>query len=135
MSAELSWKPRRRGSIYCAPACGSNCTRAAYEKAVEDGKKLATRLGKKWKSRVWENMGWHHEAHRGPIVVTQHGAFFHCLISDREGSVGGLGVWTPEKNWARSPRAAVRVAMDGVRMYAEYIRQAAMQAELAARED
>lgn len=56
---ELSWKARRRGALYCAPACGGGCTRAAYERAVSESKKLAKHLGKGWRPEVWENLGWH----------------------------------------------------------------------------
>lgn len=56
---KLSWKAVRRGDIYCAPACGSNCTFAAYEKALEHGRLCAEELGKGWTVRVYENMGWH----------------------------------------------------------------------------
>jgi hypothetical protein len=34
---------------------------AAYEKAVKDSKAIAAKLGKGWKIRVWENLGWHWE--------------------------------------------------------------------------
>jgi hypothetical protein len=63
----LSWTPRRRGSVYCAPACGFSCTWAAYQKAKEDAAKLCTylkkKLGMRWLPRVWENLGWHYEVH------------------------------------------------------------------------
>lgn len=57
----LSWKPVRRGSVYCAPACGGRCTYIAYLKASEKARKLAKRLGKGWKPHVWENLGWHYK--------------------------------------------------------------------------
>jgi hypothetical protein len=59
----LSWKPRLYGPMnetYCSPACGGGCTRESYEKAHELSKKLASRLGKGWTTRVWENLGWHY---------------------------------------------------------------------------
>lgn len=55
---ELSWEPRRRGPIYCASACGANCTKADFDKATHLAKKLCARLGKGWEPRVHENMGW-----------------------------------------------------------------------------
>ena len=56
---KLSWKAVRRGDIYCAPACGANCTWAAYQKALERGRLCADELGKGWTVYVSENMGWH----------------------------------------------------------------------------
>ena len=67
---ELSWKPKRRGLVYCAPACGGQCTRAAYDNAHTQAKELATRLGKGWKVRVWENLGWHWEVFKGELTCT-----------------------------------------------------------------
>ncbi len=43
----------------CARWCGRGCTQAEYDAAVENAKKLAERLGKGWKIRVHENLGWH----------------------------------------------------------------------------
>lgn len=55
------WKPRNRaGGIYCAPACGGNCKRSAFELARARGKALAERLGKGWTVRVHENLGWYY---------------------------------------------------------------------------
>jgi len=60
--SELSWEPAHKGNIYCSPACGGNCTKAAYDEAHRKGKKLAKRMGKSWTVRVWENLGWHYSA-------------------------------------------------------------------------
>jgi hypothetical protein len=63
----LSWDPVRRGPIYCAPACGFDCTWAAFQQAEKDAAKLCAylkkKLGIKWTPRVWENMGWHYAVH------------------------------------------------------------------------
>lgn len=56
------YKPVRRGPIYCAPFCGAKCTWAAFQKATRDAAALCKRLGKGWKPRVWENLGWHYSA-------------------------------------------------------------------------
>lgn len=58
----LSWVAVRRGKIYCAPACGSNCTFAAFSKATELASKLCAKLGPEWEPRITENMGWHYRA-------------------------------------------------------------------------
>lgn len=59
----LSWKPRARMkgrvAIYCAPACGRECTRMEYDRAKRMSKLLAKALGPAWKPDVWENLGWH----------------------------------------------------------------------------
>lgn len=59
---QLSWKPRRRGNIYCAPACGNGCTLDEYRQARKNAKTLAASLGPKWIPRVHENLGWHYSA-------------------------------------------------------------------------
>jgi hypothetical protein len=56
---DREFTPVLRGAIYCAPFCGGNCTKVAHDKAVRDSAKLAKKLGKGWKPRVWENLGWH----------------------------------------------------------------------------
>lgn len=55
----LSWTPRRRGDIFCAPACGFDCTFAAYEAAVSMSDTIASLFGHGWRGHVWENLGWH----------------------------------------------------------------------------
>lgn len=65
----LSWKPKRRGEIYCSPACGGDCTYAAFQKAKRDAEKLAKIMGRGYKPYVWENMGWHFKAYKGKIEV------------------------------------------------------------------
>lgn len=56
-------------TIYCSPHCGCKCTKAAYDNAVTEGRKLATRLGEGWDFRVWENWGWHFCAINGVCEV------------------------------------------------------------------
>lgn len=57
---------RRRGHLRCASWCGRGCTQAEYEKACADADALVKTLNEttemKWKTRVWENLGWHFEA-------------------------------------------------------------------------
>jgi hypothetical protein len=64
----LSWKPIRRGQVYCSPACGRGCTRLAFEKATACAKTLA-RLLPGFEPRVWENLGWHWEVCCGSLTV------------------------------------------------------------------
>lgn len=53
------WKPVLKGDVYCSLACGGGCKKAEYDRAVEEADKLCKKLGKNWKTRVWENLGWH----------------------------------------------------------------------------
>lgn len=65
-----NWKPVLKGKVYCSSACGGGCTKKAHEKAVRESDKLAKTLGKGWKPRVWENLGWHWQVIKGNIEVT-----------------------------------------------------------------
>lgn len=57
----LSWTALRQGNyIYCAPACGGQCTWKAYQIAKVKADLLATSLGPQWIPHVWENLGWHY---------------------------------------------------------------------------
>lgn len=67
----LSWKPVRRGDIYCAPACGGKCQYIAYLAATSLANKLAKVMGHGWKPHVWENMGWHNEVVNGSSCVNK----------------------------------------------------------------
>lgn len=75
-----SWKPRLRGDVYCAPACGGGCTKKEHEQAQKRGRKLAKRLSTKkvglgkWTVQVWENLGWHFKAVSpcGRVKVTEN---------------------------------------------------------------
>jgi hypothetical protein len=106
--AGLSWKAVRRGSIFCAPACGGGCTYAAYRKACADAMELCHTLkgcfGGTWRFRVWENLGWWHEAISpcGRVRVSaERWGSFSAGIGER----GGCG-----SRWhahAGSPRQAV----------------------------
>lgn len=115
----LSWKPKLRGSIYCAPACGSGCTKAAYDKAVREGESLRKRLkGDGWQVHVHENMGWFYTLISGPIQVypDRHGKTkkFWCMIGgEPEDNAGGFGLWTTDESskMFKDPNRAVRHAM------------------------
>lgn len=57
----LSWEPVRdqEAGTYCAPACGSRCKFTDYLAAAQAAETTCAALGKGWRPRVWENMGWH----------------------------------------------------------------------------
>ena len=71
MAKELSWEPVLKGEIYCSSACGGRCTKAAHDNCVKKAKALAKRMGKGWKPRVHENLGWFY----GVIKGTPQGVF------------------------------------------------------------
>lgn len=48
--------------IYCGDRCGRGCTLDEYESAVTAANKLVAALPEGFKPRIWENLGWHHEA-------------------------------------------------------------------------
>lgn len=56
----LDREPVRRGPVYCAPWCGGGCTHVAFVSVTKAAAALAKRMGKGWKPRVWENLGWHY---------------------------------------------------------------------------
>lgn len=65
-SSSQCWTPQiKPGGIYCSPACGFNCTRVAYDRAVVEAAALATQMGEGWYPKVWENGGWHFKASKG----------------------------------------------------------------------
>jgi hypothetical protein len=114
----LSWKPQLHGEIYCSPACGGRCTKAAHDAAQEQAAALATRLGPGWTARVWENLGWHFSAissckrievypscsNQAPHQVLS----YHALLGEptRGGGVGGI--WTGS---GETPELAVSTAV------------------------
>lgn len=67
----LSWKPVRRGKLYCAPACGGGCTVAAFDLAMADACACARALGNGWVPDVYENLGWHWKVARAGIGSTE----------------------------------------------------------------
>ncbi|WP_152025762.1 hypothetical protein [Agrobacterium tumefaciens] len=71
---EYSHKPQlsENGLIYCSPACGSKCTKEAYDLAVSRAQALAEKLGEGWEPHVWENGGWHYQAKNKTMTVYCH---------------------------------------------------------------
>lgn len=65
-----SWSPRNLlGGVYCSPACGGGCTKAAYNTAVRNSNALAEQMGEGWEPVVWENLGWHYEVIKGVAAI------------------------------------------------------------------
>jgi hypothetical protein len=111
---ELSWKPRRRGDIYCAPACGASCSYASYVQAKQKAAELAKTLGPGWTPRVWENLGWHYEARRGGICVVGP-RYTHAVAYTAFFNAPGYGTFAD----AKSPRRAVMLAIAAMQKYVD----------------
>lgn len=114
----LPWTPVRRGASYCSPACGGKgafgCTWSKFQTATRKAKALAKRMGKNWKPRVWENLGWHWEVTSGPAAirfteVKQFMADVHC----------GRQVMAYDKD----PRKALLAALKETDEYIEQVRK------------
>ncbi len=99
---KLSWKPVRKGRVFCAPACGSGCTREAYLKAKAAARKLCATLGPGWKPSVSENMGWHYSAILGVMTVV--------LLTGDDTYTAYFNGPTQFLGHAKSPRKAVEMA-------------------------
>lgn len=100
---KLSWKPKRRGNIYCAPACGRGCTYAEFVLAQTQGKRLAKRLGRGWEARIWENLGWHYEAVKNHVLrVHRCPGCYHAYFA------GGV-------EEGKTPEEAIKRAMEAQR--------------------
>lgn len=99
-----SWNPVRKGTIYCAPACGHRCTWTAHQEAQRCAAKLCSDLGAGWQPHVWENMGWHYGAKRGEMTVhvffTAHPSSSRAYTASIDGEFWG--------RYCKNPRNAVR---------------------------
>ena len=107
-SKPLSWKPIRRGAIYCAPACGMGCTKAEHDQTKQTGRMVAMMLGRGWTTEVHENLGWHWTVISPCGRIRVSGGYrdnfpkrFHAMLC-RRGDVAGRYVGE-----GRTPRAAV----------------------------
>jgi len=119
---KLSWKAKRNGDIYCAPACGGGCTYAAFKLATKRAELLCKRLGPEWQPDVSENLGWHYAVKSpcGRVRVSEHWpapgkgdlvSRVGRLVPDHytaflnlDGGIGG--VWTAT---ADTPEEAIRI--------------------------
>lgn len=96
----LSWVPRRRGEIYCSPACGRGCTWAEYQAALAEAEKAVAVIKKRGrlslvgvKVDVFENLGWHwalKHLHFG-LYPTNGGRF--SILMAPFGREAGLSAW------------------------------------------
>lgn len=116
---EQDFLPRSRGrGVFCSNACGFNCTRHAYDRVVKESDRLAKRLGEGWETRVWDNLGWHYEVHKGVLHVSPNRDG-----SSREGTYKVLGYTAylnGEKQFlgkAKTPEDAIGFAMQDARTH------------------
>jgi len=70
LDSDLRWTPILNGDIYCSPACGGKCKKAAYDKVVSDSNALASYLGDGWQPRIHENLGWYWRVVKGDVEVS-----------------------------------------------------------------
>ena len=69
-------------------------------------------MGPGWKTRVWENLGWHYELTQGPISLSESDGEYIALINnDPKEAGGGLSLWTDLSKRSREPKEAVRLAV------------------------
>jgi hypothetical protein len=87
----LNWKPKLKGNIYCSSACGGGCNRKDYDKAVKAGKKWANKLGRGWKYRVWENLGWHVKVLKNEFCIHLEYGKPGCAYLNPVKNIGGFG--------------------------------------------
>lgn len=64
------WTPILKGDVYCSPACGCGCKKAAYDKVVASANALVATLGYGWEPNVWENCMWYYQVTKGDATVT-----------------------------------------------------------------
>lgn len=111
--ARRSWEPVRNGVLYCAPACGRGCTWREHQRAHRLAWTLAKRLGRGWRGEVWEQLGWHYRAVRGPIQVIPHrtprAPITYSTLLGRTPTTGSIPcpLWQTAARRFRDPRAAV----------------------------
>lgn len=115
MTARLSWKPIRKGGIYCAPACGGGCKWDAYQKARRDAAALAKKLGPGWKPRLNENLGWHWSVFKSDIEITRYEDGLY-----RVGILGGTPVEISVRRSFKDPLEAIRAQIDSIESEARH---------------
>lgn len=115
----LSWRPERRGLIFCSSGCGHNCTHAAYLTAKKESATVLKSLKTTgWKASVWENLGWHWQLQSKVCGLSLHKMDFkgkpvyYCMFSNnpREVGSGDCDNTVHAKNYA-DPNVAITRAI------------------------
>ena len=126
--ARDAWVPRPGPKgVYCSPACGGGCTRAAWRKATARANLIARRLNAqtgnvgKWTPAVFENCRWFAKAERRigrrKEVVARVDYDESSNDYSAEVRVAGRQFWGRD----RSPVLAFKFAMSAAREEAETI--------------
>ena len=116
---EITWRPKRRGKIYCAPACGRECTFSEYTQAVNSAKALVRKMKTKgWKPHVWENLGWHYKIVRGRVSIYAYkhmkATTYSPTLATEDGGIGTPMDWSIRKSF-KNPNAAARAQLKHMR--------------------
>lgn len=102
-----AWTPRRRGDVYCSPACGGNCTFKAFNSATFKASLLCEKLGAGWEPDVWENLGWHHAVISPCRRIRLSGGYGQYIaFLTEKGESGGRYVAD-----GRTPKSAIRACV------------------------
>ena len=104
-----SWEAKRRGAIFCSPACGRGCKESEFIAATVAADRLLRALkGKGWKTRVYENLGWHYSVYNDYVTVYPVGPdSYRCLMSDDIDCRAGSRLWQDNLAYYRDPNQAV----------------------------
>ncbi len=112
-TTQRKWTPALQGRGYLSPAYEDRCLKTEYNRALVEAKKLCALLGKGWKPRVLENIGWHYSASNedGRISVSPIPGFgYHAFLSE-PGTFSCRGRWAENGKTAKSAvRNVVRKA-------------------------
>lgn len=111
----LSWVAIHSGAdgeVYCAPACGARCKTTDFIAAHQRAGFAIHALGRDWKPRIWENMGWHSAVISPCGRIKLHINVYRGKISGYTAFLGDPD--SPGGNYAEhgaTPRTAVRAVI------------------------
>jgi len=89
-------------------------------KTKKEAMALATKvekiLGKKWKSYVWENLGWHVSWGNGAIRLSwsSYDEKFWCLVGSVGSGIGHMDFHRVGKS-SKNPKTAIKMAIKGAK--------------------
>jgi hypothetical protein len=82
-------------------------------------KALVETVGGPWLGRVWENLGWHYEAHIDHVSVYPVSGGYFCLICQNHGYAAGEIYWSVDRKapLAVTPKDAFDAAFNEVKKF------------------
>lgn len=102
------------------------------DQATSEARKLVKKLGKGWKIRVWENMGWHYSAIALDGHLTVHpsssGNLYFCLLSDGDYAGSGSCNWYDAHHYedpVEAVEATITLALNFAEETSKWTRKAA----------